>query len=157
MQKQKCSLKLYTKFLTANQNRYSSTELAKTVNTNITHDVIDRWKASQNYTPKQLWQHAHYNDHFLNMLDVAKKRGFKPNYILMDSWYTSMTNLKHIRDKDWKFICNFKSNRLVSLEKGKTLAIQDLNLTKKQVKKVWLRGFGFSIKFSKNSYLFRLC
>jgi hypothetical protein len=82
------------------------------------------------------------NDHFRNMLDKAEKRGFSPLYVLMDSWYSGLPNLKHIRKKNWHFICNLKSNRQVSAEKGTYLAIKDLNLANKQVKKIWLKGFG---------------
>ncbi len=38
------------------------------------------------------------NDHFLSMLEKAKTRGFTPEYVLMDSWYSSSSNLKYIRD-----------------------------------------------------------
>lgn len=217
MQKQKCSLKLYSKFLIANQNRCSSVELSKSVpNFKITHDAIDRWKSSGRYTPSQLWQHTRdlvnnketgylicddslldkrysrknelakkqysgnehglvngicivnflwtngqeyipvdyriyqkenddltKNDHFRNMLNNAEKRNFKPKYVMMDSWYSSLDNLKHIRKKNWHFICNLKSNRQVSPEQGVSLAIQDLDFTEKQVRQVWLKGFGF--------------
>lgn len=215
MQKQKCSLRLYTRFLIANQNRCSSVELSNTVPSNlIAHDAIDRWKVSKKYTPSQLWQHTRYlvkkdegylicddslldkrysrqnelakvqysgnehglvngiclvnllwtkgeeyvpvdyrvyqrenddltkNDHFKNMLNVAQKREFSPWYVLMDSWYSGLDNLKHLRKKGWHFICNLKSNRLISPRKGLTIAIQDLKLTDKQVKQVWLKGFG---------------
>lgn len=76
------------------------------------------------------------------MLDKAEKRGFMPWYVLMDSWYSSVENLKHITRKHWHFMCNLKSNRLVSLEKGAYLAITDLGLANKQVKQVWLKEFG---------------
>src|SRR5262252_4714812 len=35
------------------------------------------------------------NDHFRDMLDEAKSRGFKPKFVLMDSWYGSVENMKH--------------------------------------------------------------
>ena len=215
MQKQKCSLSLYTGFLIANQNRCSSVELSKSVpNIPVAHDAIDRWRLSKSYNPLQLWQHTRYlvkketgylicddsvldkrysrrnelvkkqysgnehglvdgiclvnllwtngeeyvpvdyriyrreddgltkNDHFKNMLDTAKRREFLPQYVLMDSWYSGLDNLKAIREKEWHFITMLKSNRLVNPNQDTTLAIQDLELADKQVRQVWLRGFG---------------
>ena len=82
------------------------------------------------------------NDHFLSMLEKAKTRGFTPEYVLMDSWYSSTTNLKYIRDTGWKFITNLKTNRLVSESKGSHKAISDLDFTETPVKQVWLKDFG---------------
>ncbi len=83
------------------------------------------------------------NDHFRDMLDVAEKRGFAPIYVLMDSWYGSLANLKHIDHKGWKWITNLKSNRLVSVAKGEYIAIADLDLQPNTVARVWLKGYGF--------------
>jgi putative transposase len=55
------------------------------------------------------------NDHFHDMLLVAKQRGMEPKYILFDSWYSTMENLKLIsRDLSWHFFCRLKENRLVN-------------------------------------------
>ena len=83
------------------------------------------------------------NDHFRDMLDVAKKRGFSPAYVLMDSWYGSLANLKHIDGKKWHWITNLKSNRLVSIAKNEYVAIADLDLEPNTVRRVWLKGYGF--------------
>jgi len=83
------------------------------------------------------------NDHFQDMLKRAKKRGFEPKFVLFDSWYSSIENLKLITRKlDWHFICNLKSNRKVSLTKGVYVSIADLGLADKQVRKVWLSEYG---------------
>lgn len=83
------------------------------------------------------------NDHFRNMLDVAEKRGFRPRYVLMDSWYCSLNNLKAIDKKDWKWITNLKSNRLVSVVKGVYIAVADLDLKPNTVRRVWLKGYRY--------------
>jgi hypothetical protein len=215
MQKQKCSLNLYTNFLIINQNRYSGLELSKVSPiSDMHHDSVSRWLASSDFTPSQLWNqveslinrdsgylicddtllakpysrqnelarkqysgkyhglvngiclvnllwtdgkkyipidYRHYqkesddktkNNHFRDMLDRAEKREVKPRYTLMDSWYSSVENLKHIDKKSWKFICNLKSNRKVSIVKGTYLSISDLSLTDKQVRQVWLKEYG---------------
>lgn len=36
------------------------------------------------------------NDHFPAMLKEAKVRYFQPSFVLFDSWYTSLANLKMI-------------------------------------------------------------
>lgn len=56
MQKQKCSLSLYSEFLIANQNRYSGSELSKVSPTgDMHHDSVSRWLANSNYQPIELW------------------------------------------------------------------------------------------------------
>lgn len=217
MQKQKCSLNLYSNFLIANQNRYSGVELSKVSPVeNMSHDSVSRWLDNSNFTPSDLWfrvkdlvqaetgylvgddglldkkysrknelakkqysgckhglenginivnllwtkgeeyipvDYRIYrkenddktkNDHFQDMLKRAYQRGFNPLYVLMDSWYTSIQNLKIItRDFKWNFICNLKSNRQVSISQGTYISIADLDLADKQVRKVWLKEFGF--------------
>jgi len=217
MQKQKCSLKLYTNFLIANHNRYSGSELSKvSLVEDMCHDAVSRWLASSNFTPSDLWNQVKSlvddktgyllcddtllnkqysrvnelakkqysgnehglvngiclvnmlwtredeiipvdyrvyrkerddktkNDHFQDMLKRANDRGFLPFYVLMDSWYSSIANLKLItRTFNWNFICNLKSNRKVSVYQGTYIPIADLDLAEKQVRKVWLKEYGF--------------
>lgn len=83
------------------------------------------------------------NNHAQEMLNFAETRGFSPDYVLMDSWYSSIDNLKNISKKKWKWIAALKSNRLVSLVKGTYLPVSDLDWTKKLVRKVWLKAYGF--------------
>lgn len=83
------------------------------------------------------------NEHLQEMLIRAKKRGFKPKFVLMDSWYSSIDNLKLITQRlSWNFICSLKSNRKVSVTKGIYVSIADLGLANKQVRKVWLKEYG---------------
>lgn len=217
MQKQKCSLKLYTNFLIANHNRYSGSEMSKvSPKFDMQHDCVSRWLSASDFTPSQLWNQVKKlidvttgylvgddtllnkeysrinelakkqysgnehklvngiclvnllwskgeeyvpvdyriykkefdgrtkNDHFQDLLKRAKKRGFSPIYILMDSWYSSVDNLKLIVKKlNWNFICNLKSNRKVSISQNIYISISDLSLADKQVRKVWLKEYGF--------------
>lgn len=83
------------------------------------------------------------NNHACEMLDYAEKRGFSPDYVLMDSWYSSIDNLKNIHRKGWRFIAALKSNRLVSLVQGTYLPVSDLDWTTKLAHKVWLKEFGW--------------
>jgi hypothetical protein len=84
------------------------------------------------------------NDHCKDMLKRAKQRHFVPRYVLMDSWYASIDNIKYItRTLGWHVICDLKKNRQVSVTKGTYLPVADLDLADKQVRKVWLKAYGF--------------
>lgn len=84
------------------------------------------------------------NDHFQNMLLSAKQRGMEPKYILFDSWYSSMENLKLIAiDLGWHFFCRLKENRLVNptgARKGNK-PISEVDVPHKGII-VHLKGFG---------------
>ena len=58
MSQSKCSLDLYTKFLIANQNKYSGVELSKTSSSNLSHDSVSRWLKEQEFESKNLWSHV---------------------------------------------------------------------------------------------------
>lgn len=81
------------------------------------------------------------NDHFLAMLNTAKERGFKPRYVLFDSWYSSLNNLKEIRKLEWKFLTQVRCNRHVNLDKQGNRAINELPI-KATGTIVHLKGFG---------------
>lgn len=83
------------------------------------------------------------NEHFRDMLATAKKRGFKPFYILADCWYGSVENMKYIEKQGWKFIMGAKENRQVSITKNIYVPISNLDWSKTLVQKVWLKEFGY--------------
>lgn len=83
------------------------------------------------------------NEHTVDMLNSAKERGFEPDYVLADSWYSSLLNMKHIVKLRWKFIMGIKENRLINEVQGQYVAVNALDWTQKRVRKVWLKGFGF--------------
>ena len=58
------------------------------------------------------------NDHFRNLLTVAKQRGFCPCAVVFDSWYASLDNLKLIRGLEWTFLTQLKVNRRVDLNRN---------------------------------------
>ena len=58
------------------------------------------------------------NDHFLAMLKSAFEiRGIQAKYVLFDSWYSGVENLKYIHRQHRIFYTTLKSNRLISLSK----------------------------------------
>lgn len=58
------------------------------------------------------------NNHFQSMVKQAHERGFKPELVAFDSWYSSLPNLKLLRELEWKWLTQLPSNRLVSVDLG---------------------------------------
>lgn len=81
------------------------------------------------------------NDHAQAMLDEAQKRGFQPKYVLFDSWYASIENLKCIRTKGWKFLTRMKANRKVRIDRGAAQAVAIAPISSEGTL-VWLPEFG---------------
>ena len=78
------------------------------------------------------------NDHFREMLHLAKEREVKPEAVIADSWYSSLDNLKCIRDYGWNFVMGLRKNRVVNKgEKLSELTIPDEGL------RIHLRGYGW--------------
>ncbi len=48
------------------------------------------------------------------MLETALERGFKPECVVFDSWYSSLDNLKLIRHYGWIWLTRLKRNRHVN-------------------------------------------
>ena len=51
------------------------------------------------------------------MIATANDRGFRPECVVFDSWYSSLKNLKTIRQYQWQWLTQLKSNRQVNLDK----------------------------------------
>lgn len=51
------------------------------------------------------------NDRFAAMLKEAHRRGFAPAYVVFDSGYSGIENLKLIRSFGWVRLTRLKSNR----------------------------------------------
>jgi putative transposase len=138
------------------KSRSRKNELSKVQYSGAAHDLVNGicmvnllWSDGKDYIPID---YRHYspdrddktkNEHWRELLDRAEKRGFKPTYVLTDSWYGSVENMKHITKKGWKFMTNIPKNRQVSEQKGTYVTIADLALTDKQVKLVWLKEYGY--------------
>ena len=57
------------------------------------------------------------NDHFRALLRAAHDRGFAPEAVTFDSWYSSLENLKAIRGYGWRWLTRLKANRNVNLDR----------------------------------------
>jgi DDE superfamily endonuclease len=61
--------------------------------------------------------HLTKNDHFRAMVQAAHDRGFAPECVLFDSWYSGLENLKAIRGYGWRWLTQLKVNRNVNLQR----------------------------------------
>lgn len=57
------------------------------------------------------------NDHFQDMIRQAQGRSFIPECVIFDSWYSSLENLKLVRDIGWTWLTRLKRNRIVNLNR----------------------------------------
>ncbi len=82
------------------------------------------------------------NKHFCDMLSLAKSRGLQPDAVVFDAWYSSLKNLKAIRDHGWVWVTNLRKNRKVN--RGENLG--ELNIPDEGLS-VHLRGYGWVTVF----------
>jgi IS4 transposase len=82
------------------------------------------------------------NDQFQEMLKNAKEREVTPEAVVADSWYSSLNNMKCIRDLDWVFVLGLRKNRVVN--RGEHIG--DLTIPEEGLK-VHLRGYGWIYVF----------
>ena len=54
------------------------------------------------------------HDHFWEMVLMAKARGFSPKYVLFDTWYASLGNLKQVRGFGWHWQTKLRGDRVVT-------------------------------------------
>ncbi len=83
------------------------------------------------------------NDHLREMLEVAYARGFTPSLVAFDGWYSSLDNLKRIREYAWEWLTRLKSNRKVSQTPGQQLSISDIADIPPDGCVLHLTGYGF--------------
>src|SRR5512135_3256018 len=69
------------------------------------------------------------NDHFWEMLLMARARGFAPAYVLFDGWYASLENLKQVRDFGWLWLTRLKGNRLVTPEDRRKRTLDEVAIS----------------------------
>lgn len=139
-----------------NKERSDKIELVRYQYSGTEHDVIKGigmlnflWVNSRDevcpidvriYEPKEDGKTK--NDHFRELLHLAKEREVKPEAVIADSWYSSLDNLKCIRDMGWNFVMGLRKNRVVN--KGEKLA--DLTIPAEGLR-IHLRGYGWITVF----------
>ena len=82
------------------------------------------------------------NTHFTEMLSLTKARGLEPEAVVVDTWYSSLDNLKAICSHGWVWVAPLRKNRIVNRKvKLETLEIPEEGLS------IHLRGYGWVIVF----------
>jgi IS4 transposase len=76
------------------------------------------------------------------MSNKAEDRGFSPEFVLFDTWYSSITNLKTIRKKGWHWLTRLKKNRLINPDNTENVAIELVTIPAEGMR-VHLREYGF--------------
>jgi len=82
------------------------------------------------------------NDHFQQMIQTAKERGFRAALVAFDSWYASLDNLKLVRRQEWNWLTQLQSNRQVSIDRSGNRAIREI-LIPAEGRAVHLKGYGW--------------
>lgn len=82
------------------------------------------------------------NTHFCDRLSLAKMRGLSPDAVVMDAWYSSLKNLKAIRDHGWIWVTTLRKNRKVN----KNISLETLDIPE-EGRLVHLRGYGWVTVF----------
>ena len=81
------------------------------------------------------------NDHFRAMLATAYQRGFHPQCVAFDSWFSALANLKLIAGYGWRWLTRLTRNRLVNPDKTGNRAICSVAIGP-QGRIVHLKGYG---------------
>jgi len=76
------------------------------------------------------------------MLRKAEERGACPEYVLSDSRYASLDNLKLIRDIGWQWLTRLKGNRHVNPDGSGNVALSEAVISESG-SRVHLKGYGF--------------
>jgi len=83
------------------------------------------------------------NAHCRDMLTEAARRGFEPRCVAFDSWFSSLGNLKHIRDLGWVWLTRLRRNRLVNPDNTGNRPLCEVELPEAGGTSVHLKGYGF--------------
>ena len=69
-------------------------------------------------------------------------RGFRPGQILFDSWYSSLENLKLVRECGWVWLTQFRCNRRVNPDRQGNVRVDAVEIGP-EGREVHLRGYGW--------------
>jgi len=136
------------------KNRSQSIELVSWMYSGNEHDIVKGigvlnflWNSTDKQGETMPFDYRIYqppedgktkNDHFREMLMNAKNRNLSPQAVVADSWYSSLNNLKCIRDFGWNWVMGLRKNRIVNRgERLEDLLVPDNGLN------VHLRGYGW--------------
>ncbi|RPJ73553.1 MAG: hypothetical protein EHM20_12055 [Alphaproteobacteria bacterium] len=73
------------------------------------------------------------NDHFHDMLDKAKERGFKPKLVMFDTCFASLKNLKPTKGKEWNFVTRLKIKLFENPDNTKNMLLETVEILPKEL------------------------
>jgi hypothetical protein len=84
-----------------------------------------------------------FSEMLRNAAKEERRRLLRPKYVLFDSWYSSLDNLKLVsRSFGWHFFCRLKENRLVNPDRRWNVPIREVDIPAGGGRVVHLKGFG---------------
>lgn len=89
------------------------------------------------------------NDYFREMVNEVQAWGIELAWATGDSWYSSIENLKFLRNEKVGFLFAIANNRQVSIERGTFLQVQKLTIPESGLL-VYLKEFGWVKVFCQN-------
>ncbi len=81
------------------------------------------------------------HDHFWEMMLMARARGFSPKYVLFDTWYASLENLKQVRGFGWLWQTKLRGDRVVTPDDRVSRPLDAVAVSAEGTA-VHLRGYG---------------
>lgn len=82
------------------------------------------------------------NDHFREMVQIAIERGVSPYFVLFDSWYSGIENLKFLRNLGLNWFTRLKKNRQVNPDKSGNVGVGTISIPSEGLE-VHLKKYGF--------------
>ena len=82
------------------------------------------------------------NDYFREMVLEVKQWGIEPAWVTGDSWYSSLENLKFLRNEQVGFLFGIANNRQVCVERGASVQVQQIDIPDAGMM-VYLKGLGW--------------
>ncbi len=78
------------------------------------------------------------------MIEQIKRRGFEPELVVFDSWYSGLPNLKLLRSLNWHWhwLVKLKSNREAGIDRSGNRVISEIFISV-QGRLVHLKGYGW--------------
>jgi len=100
------------------------------------------------------FQEGSKNELLREMLITAQQRGFQPEYVLFDSWYSSNETLHLLRQMGWHYLVGIKSNRVIDIRsyQGEKMSLRLSQLLfSDKGEMLPLRGIGTHLCFTQSS------
>ncbi len=82
------------------------------------------------------------NDYFQAMLKEVWQWGLRPKWVTADSWYSSLENLKFLKNLEVNFLVGLEKNRIVSTQPALYQQLQQVSIPQDGLY-THLKGFGF--------------